>query len=290
MSDFISFARARGVEIHDLYPSERIRRCPTTEHPKSKNGAYFWDGERGWVQAWDGDCEIHWWDDPYKKEPTQAQRDEWARKKAQRDAEQEQLWGAASRKAKEMMLVAKLGEHNYLHRKGLGDVRGLVLPEGQLFIPMRSFKSGDIIGCQTIAWNGAERVFEKKMMYGTRAKGAGMIIGPKVASEIILCEGYATGLSIDKALRQLRLSATVLVCFNDSNIVEIAKMLRTGRRYVFADNDASGAGERAAKATGLSYCMSPVEGEDANDLHKRAGLMPLCDLIMEARRLKEQAA
>ena len=105
----------------------------------------------------------------------------------------------------------------------------------------------------------------------------------------MLCEGYATGLSIDRALQQMRLRATVLVCFNDSNMINIAKLTKGARRYVFADNDKSGAGERAAVATGLNYCMSPVEGEDANDLHKRSGLMPLCNLIMTARKLRETA-
>jgi len=53
---FIDFARGYGVEIDysKLYPSDRIKRCGTTEKPKSSNGAYFWDGERGWVMNWAG--------------------------------------------------------------------------------------------------------------------------------------------------------------------------------------------------------------------------------------------
>ena len=46
---FIDFARAHGVEIdpNRLYPSDRIKRCGTVERPRSGNGAYFYDGQRG---------------------------------------------------------------------------------------------------------------------------------------------------------------------------------------------------------------------------------------------------
>jgi putative DNA primase/helicase len=86
------------------------------------------------------------------------------------------------------------------------------------------------------------------------------------------------------AARQMRLNAVVLVCFSDSNMVHVASLLKGGRRYVFADNDKSGAGERAAKDTGLPYCMSPTLGDDANDLHKREGLLAVCALLMQVRR------
>ena len=51
MSGFISFARAHGLDINPakFFPGEKIRRCGTVDKPKSSNGAYFWDGERGWV-------------------------------------------------------------------------------------------------------------------------------------------------------------------------------------------------------------------------------------------------
>ena len=63
----------------------------------------------------------------------------------------------------------------------------------------------------------------------------------------------------------------------------VAGQITKGRRYLFADNDKSGAGERAAQATGLPYCMSPVLGEDANDMHVRAGLLAVCGLLMRVR-------
>ncbi len=86
-----------------------------------------------------------------------------------------------------------------------------------------------------------------------------------------------------QALRQLRLNASVVVCFSAHNLTHVAVAM-TGRRFVFADNDTSGTGQRAAVATGLPWTASPVDGEDANDLHARAGTMALAKLLMEVRR------
>ncbi|WP_420867745.1 toprim domain-containing protein [Achromobacter piechaudii] len=116
-----------------------------------------------------------------------------------------------------------------------------------------------------------------------RATGAVLRIGSDRALETVLCEGYATGLSIDAAIKQLRLNAAVLVCFSDSNMRYAAGQV-PGKKYAFADNDKSGAGERAAKEAGLAYCMSDVIGEDANDLHMRAGVLAVAMKLMVARR------
>lgn len=305
--DFKTFANLHGLLVDSPHPSDRIKRCGTEANPRSKNGAYLYTGDRGWVQCWDGDCEVHWWDDMQSKTPTEEERQEWARRKAKREKEQEQLWGRAAVKAGKMMEAAVMSDHPYLHRKGFGDMQALVLKGADtltpdsLFVPMYDMDSGELIGCQTITWDSDELKFVKKMMFGTRAQGAALRLGPAQTNEIILCEGYATGLSIDKAVRQMRLRAAVLVCFNDSNLVAIANKLKKQkglRVYVFADNDPPQrdpekakknpgmAGQRAAEKTGLNWCASPVEGEDANDLHVRAGLMPLCNLIMEARKPK----
>ena len=59
---FIDFARSHGVEIDPsrLYPSDRIKRCGTVDKPKSTNGAYFYDGQRGWVFNWAGEAKVNW--------------------------------------------------------------------------------------------------------------------------------------------------------------------------------------------------------------------------------------
>lgn len=285
---FVNFARAHGVVIdpNRLIASERIKRCPTVEKPKSTNGAYFWDGSRGWVFAWDGEARTQWYDDPNAKAWTEEEKRAWAVKRRMAAVEQDRKYENAALHSAMLLRSTVPGPHDYLIRKGLSKVDGLVMPDGALLVPMRNLATNELQGAQLIRWLADEMKWEKKMVPGMRAKGAVLRLGPKQAAETILCEGYATGLSIELAVRQMRLNASVLVCFSDSNMVYVAGLLSKGKRLVFADNDKSGAGERAARDTGLPYCMSAIEGEDANDVHKRGGLMPVCTLLMEARRME----
>lgn len=283
MHSFSSFAEAHGVLVGDFYASDRIRRCATALHPRKKNGAYFWDGHRGWVQAWDGDGVVRWFNDPDAKPWTEAEKRAWAAKREAERARLARRQQDAARRAAELVASATPGRHGYLDLKGLHACTGLVLPDESLIVPMRNLATNALQGAQIIRWLAEARTWEKKMLPGSVAKGAVLRLGPPRALETILCEGYATGLSIDAAARQMRLNATVLVCFSDSNMVHVAPMVR-GRKVTFADNDVSGAGEAAAKAIAVPYCMSDRIGEDANDLHARAGLMAVCRLLMAVRR------
>lgn len=290
MSDFIQFARQHGVEINPqkFDAGDKIRRCGTTEKPRSTNGAYLWDGQRGWVYRWDADARVHWYNDPDAKPWTEEEKLAWRRKREAARAKAERAQQRAATDASELLRTTVPAPHDYLYLKGLPTAQGLVAPDGALVVPMRDFATNQVRGVQTIRWTDSEEEpgvnrWRKKMSYGMQARGAVLRLGPRMG-EFILCEGYATGLSIELAARQMRLNAVVLVCFSDSNMVHVAGLLKAGRRYVFADNDKSGAGERAAKETGLPYCISPVLGEDANDLHKRAGLLPLCALLMQVRQ------
>lgn len=282
MQTFSDFARACGVLVGDLYPSDRIRRCATTAHERSKNGAYFWDGQRGWVMAWDGDGEVHWYGGE-NKPWTDEEKREWARK---RDADRQRRiarQAQAARQAEMLIRNCIPQAHGYLHRKGFPDMKGLVAPDDALVIPMRDVSDNRILGVQRIHWDEGERAWIKKMAYGMRATGAVLRLGPPRAAETVLCEGYATGLSLDAAVTQMRLNASVLVCFSDTNLRHVAGLV-PGRKYAFADNDASGAGDRAVQAAGLAYCMSDVVGEDANDLHQRAGVLAVAVKLTAARR------
>ena len=281
MSEFVNFARACGVEIHDLRVGRNIHRCPTTANPKSKNGAYFFDGERGWVQAWDGDAQINWYGSAIKQW-TEAEKKAWAHGRMTHERELMRRRANAAIKAQTLMDSATQGLHDYLMRKGFDRETGFIGAEGELIIPMREL-TGELLGAQIIKWNHIDRRFEKKMLPGMKAKAAVFRMGPKNASETFLCEGYATGLSIRAALDMGRSGAAVLVCFSASNMALVASQL-SGRRFVCADNDKSGVGEETAKKTGLPYCMSPVVGQDLNDLHIASGLFSVAALLMEVRR------
>lgn len=295
---FVDFARLHGVLIEHPRPDGRIHRCGTETHPRSTNGAYAWDGERGWVMAWDMGGELRWYSDPSAKPWTEQDKREWMKRRDDERKEQARRHQEAAQRAAELLLRCRPSDHGYLRLKGFPEARGLVLDEYRyranvdgkwseaaannvLVVPMRSVQANRVVGAQLIWWTGQEWV--KKMLPGTRAKQAVLRIGPPRARETVLCEGYATGLSILAAIEQMRMDAAVLVAFSANNLEEVASLV-PGLRMVFADNDASGAGEAAARKTGLAYCMSPVVGEDANDLHQRAGIVAVCALITQARR------
>ncbi|RSZ56140.1 hypothetical protein HF313_09725 [Massilia atriviolacea] len=212
----------------------------------------------------------------------QREREARAAAVAAEQARKERGYRQAAVHAQRLIDRCSMKTHYYLNAKGLPAVLALV-SDTTLIVPMRDLDTNALRGIQSIAWIPEERRWEKKMAPGMRARGAVLRLGKQRAPETFLCEGYATGLSIDMALRRLRLNASVLVCFSAANMAHVAALLR-GPRFAIADNDASGAGEAAAKKTGLPYAMSEVVGEDANDLHQRAGIVALCKLLIDVRR------
>ena len=230
-----------------------------------------------------------WRDDGAQRGPlTEQEQAEKRRARAARDAatiaeeaRKHRAYRAAADAAQKVIELCELKTHYYLNSKGLPDVVALV-NDSTLIVPMRNLETNQLQGLQSIDWLPEERRWEKKMAFGMRAKGAVLRLGNQRAKETFLCEGYATGLSVELALRRLRLNASVLVCFSDSNMAHVATLV-TGAAFVIADNDVSMAGEKAAIRSGLPWCMGDVVGEDANDLHQRAGLMALCKLIINVR-------
>ena len=85
------------------------------------------------------------------------------------------------------------------------------------------------------------------------------------------------------ALRSVGIKASVVVTFSASNMIQVADQI-PGKRYVFADNDASQTGEKAAMQTGLPWTMADEVGFDANDLHAKSGLFSVVAKIMDCRR------
>lgn len=271
--NFIQFASANGVLIDNLYDDDRIHRCGTQKHPRSKSGAYRFGGDWGWVHAWDeSDKPEIWFDARTTPESKVAiKRDMTAQ--MQDEAKKRQ---AAAQEASEIIKLCRLGTHPYLDRKGFKGEEGLIDFDGRLVIPMRDCQNYKRVN--SLQWINGDG--EKKFMTGGKAKGSIFKIGS--GAEIWLCEGYATGLSIRKAAERLYRQVTVVVCFSASNLSHVASLLQ-GRRFVMADNDASKTGQTFAEKTGLQYVMPPEIGMDANDLHQRHGLDALSGLMKTCR-------
>lgn len=165
----------------------------------------------------------------------------------------------AAQKAAQMISECRLDAHPYFASKGFPEQLVHVLDDLAV-IPMHY--AGELVGCQTIDPNGM-----KKFLYGQRSAGAEFVIGQGRLH--VLCEGYATALSAQAVLRNLKLPYSIHVTFSAGNMKRIAQGLPEG--LVLADNDASQTGERVAQEIGWTYFMSDTVGEDFNDFHQRAG-------------------
>lgn len=269
--DFLSFCRAHGILIPSMPPIGLWRRYPTEDKPKHRNGAVKFMGDHGYVQNHATETEVSVW-----KSDAKVERRDYA--ELARRAEQETLrrQAEASRKAAWILHQCQYASHEYLKTKGFPDEVGNVwVRDGEhlLVIPMRVGQR--LVGVQLIDTAGG-----KKFLSGQRTSGAEFIIDNKGAH--ILCEGYATALSVRQILKSYKRRYTIHVCFSAGNMQRIAGMLQGG--YVIADHDASGTGERVAREIGWPYWMSDQLG-DCNDHHLREGLFRTGQSLLDKLRI-----
>lgn len=272
--DFLEVAQSIGLQLRSIMEDDRIHRCATDLHPRKLNGTYRTDGTRGWVKNWETGETAIWRaarvpgirTAPPKPLPSMAER------RAEEAARAE--W--AAKVAEHKISKASAQTHPYLDRKGFPNQLGLVLDD-LLLVPARL--DGRIVSLQEITEDGT-----KKNLLGGRMSGASFSIGS--GSREVLCEGYATGLSIRAALSAVCLPARVTCCFSASNIVTLAEHRR--HAVVLADNDRPvaqfdglGTGEFYARKSGLPWAMPPEVGTDANDHHLSAGLPALQRLLLD---------
>lgn len=272
--DFRRVAESIGCLLRVIREDDKIHRCPTREHPKKQNGSYRTDGERGWCKNWETGETATWHREldagRTARPPTPLPS------LAERRAEEERTARRAAETAHRMVKAAAMTTHPYLERKGFPKAVGLVLDE-KLIVP--AYVGRDLVSLQEVAADGT-----KKNLPGGRMSGAHFSMGGGRIE--ILCEGYATGMSIKGALAALCLPAKVTCCFSASNVATVAEARR--HAFVVADNDRPvaqfgglGTGEYYARRTGLPWVMPPSVGADANDLHLDGGLPALQELLLE---------
>jgi len=260
--NFTQFANAHGLVI-DTVDQGRWVRCSTDDKPHKKNGAYYHGGDFASVINWATMTDHETWfhDKPSspREQAEQKQRVEASRKLYR--AEQARGQAVAAKKAEWVLSQCHLDISEYLGAKGFPVMLGnMWMRQGKhplLVVPMRVGK--DLVGVQLINPKG-----DKTFLKAQRCNGAEFRIG-QGALQIFL-EGYATGLSVAVAMSALSVPCTIHVCFSAGNMQKMAT--EAGKGLVIADNDESGAGEKAAIATGLPYFMPDVAGWDFNDLLK----------------------
>lgn len=251
--NFEQFAMSHGLIIKSLIFDKWVR-VPTDDHPRKLNGAYIFDGHRGAIINFAlHDKHIPFKsDEPYKPDPNAAAK----RQQLEKDRLKRQH--QAKGKAAFILAQAEKLPHAYLQRKGFED-NGWVW-NGLLVVPMR-INSG-LVGCQLIDTEG-----NKRFLSGQITKGASLIIDNK--GRDILCEGFATGLSIRRALKHMKVRYRIHICFSAGNMIEIAKTVKDP--LVIADNDSSGVGENVAKKIASRYWLSSEQGFDFNDHELKFG-------------------
>lgn len=230
---------------------------------------------------WSTGLTVEWRDQQHQDDERSRLAMEEAQKRQREFAEQERIrQRQAADKARAIIGQAKPFKHRYLAIKGFPNLHALTL-DGKLVVPVMDFKLyPNVISVQLIDEHG-----EKKFLPGGRAKGGVYRLGvpPQKARRVVLCEGYATGLSLDAALRMLPGPHCVIVCFSARNLELVAELLPASvNALVCADNDASRTGEESANRTGKRWIMPADVGTDYNDVHVKHGLRAVVEALRTA--------
>jgi putative DNA primase/helicase len=251
------------------------RRLPTEDKPAHRNGAVKFMGDHAFIQNHATMTEIVVWkaDADAKIDHEKIRR---IAQQADQDIKRKQI--EAARTAAWMLKESQIATHPYLKAKGFEDEQGnIYVKDGVLLmlIPMRV--GAHLVGVQIIEPEG-----RKKFLFGQRTSNAEFVWDNKGSH--ILCEGYATGLSIRAAMKALKRRYTLHVCFSAGNMEKIAASLPGG--FVVADNDFSQTGLNTAKKIGWPYFMPPVVGQDFNDFATEVGLFRASQALFKSLPLR----
>lgn len=222
---------------------------------------------------WSSNLSATWTDTTHRDTEDSRRLLQQARERERRfQAEQRRRQREVAREAARRLAGAIASTHPYLSAKGFPHAQGLVCGD-RLLIPVRDVQEyAYVMSIQEISPEGV-----KRFMPGGRTRGGVYRFGGASAVRTVLCEGYATGLTLNEALSGLHHSHAVIVCFSAYNLTLVAENYR--QATVCADNDASEAGEQAARATGLPWAMPPETDTDFNDWHQRDGIYPVREAL-----------
>lgn len=203
---------------------------------------------------------------------TRADFSEWKRKaeeakKEAQEAQQEAQTAAAERARSILAQARKVASTAYTERKGLPSGAYLTNSAGATLVPIQD-ETGQKVNIQRIAPDGA-----KRFLPGGRVSGCFHVLHG--VAPAILCEGYATGVTIQAATGR-----EVIIAFSANNLPKVARVLAGRVSLVAADHDISGIGEKYANMTGLPYLMPPTVG-DWNDYASQNGMEAVTDAFKE---------
>lgn len=249
--------KASGLCVRDIIDDGMIHRCGTLKKPNGDNGWYvvYADGKGASFGNWEaGGDWVHW----QGEKITEIERAKINERREQMKAERLATQKAAADKAAHLYRHAdKKGYSPYLERKGI-KAHGARFDGTSLVIPLQDAE-GTIHSLQYINSDGS-----KAFLKGGRVSGCFYPIFERevdVNERVIVCEGFATGATI-----AMTTQLPVVVALNANNLKQVCDSLPYTNIVIAADNDKSGVGENAAKATGYPYIMPEIEGWDFSDV------------------------
>lgn len=259
MISLVDFCNELGI-IVDRPPKEGgWTRYKTKSHKDNLNGAVKLSGDTALVQNWENmDAPVVWRSGVFTVDKGKV-----ALNKQESEKERDRLKEEAAARARSIVDASTVQKkHPYMARKGFKETNCLV-NQGCVVVP--TYVNRELVGCQRINEKG-----EKRFLRGQITKGAGYRIGR--GDIVILCEGYATALTIYRVSKLLKWSVSVITCFSAMNIKHVASVINfSKKKFVVADNDESGVGIACAKETGWPVLTPSEKGEDFNDLWVRCG-------------------
>lgn len=152
------------------------------------------------------------------------------------------------------------GNHAYCVKKNLTGIKSF-REKDKIWLPIHDHEG--ITGFQSIDSKG-KKLFSK----GSKIKGKFTLLGRPSGEIILICEGWATGVSLKQATGH-----PVAVAFSANNLVSVAKAIRTqfesAEIILCSDNDPVGATEAEKAAATVGGKMTVPDGKigiDFNDI------------------------
>lgn len=266
ISRFTEAMTAHGLDPGQIVTNGIVHRFPTWgDRSGEASGAYWHNGRVGWFQDW------RTMDKPeiikgHLSEADQAALDgsfNGSGQKVSREALEagiRKIWNAGTDPE----------GHPYLVKKQISVVPEVKQFEGKIIIPVFSI-DGKLNGLQRIDAAG-----NKRFLAGTRKKGSFFSIsGSETSENLVICEGFATGVSIHMAT-----NCGVAVAFDAGNLLpvakEICKKIEPQNVIIAGDNDSWKIAEgqkdtgsmratEAAKKTGANLVLPQFKNPDVKD-------------------------
>jgi putative DNA primase/helicase len=224
----------------------------------------------------------------------EAERERWRAQRladeAKAKAERERLQAEAAMSAAQLWHTgSKTGRSAYLERKGVQPEACRFMGDGSILVPLLRYdapRDQALKGIQRI-WGNGRKSFTKDLPKTGCALRLGQVEDPQ--DVMLMCEGYATGLSIRMAIDHQLPVFVALDCYNLQAVLEVVRyrypwaplLICADDDYRTQGNPGRALAKKAAKATRDCSFVWPVfpaglvrgdKDTDFNDLHRLGGV------------------